>query len=145
MKKHMSTLFFLVGLLLVSCTNIPKPVSYGSDVCRYCSMTIVDKQHAAQFMTKKGKSFAFDATECMLNHVKELDRETIELFLVNDFNAPGEFVDATGATYLISKSIPSPMGEFLSAFSTAEDAKSAQAAYKGELFTWEELKERFGL
>ena len=96
-------------------------------------------------MTKKGKSFAFDATECMLNHMKELDSETIALFLVNDFNAPGEFVDAKGATYLISKNIPSPMGEFLSAFSTVEDARSAQTANEGELFTWEELKERFSL
>ncbi len=81
----------------------------------------------------------------MLNHMKELDSETIALYLVNDFNAPGEFIDAKDATYLISKNIPSPMGEYLSAFATAEDARSAQAANGGELFTWEELKERFGL
>jgi copper chaperone NosL len=108
-------------------------------------MTIVDKQHAAQFMTKKGKSFAFDATECMLNHMKELDSETLALFLVNDFNAPGKFVDATSATYLISKNIPSPMGEFLSAFALKEDAEIALEGNGGELFTWLELKQRFGL
>ena len=144
MKNRLIIFLFIAGLLS-SCTNTPKPVVYGSDGCHYCSMTIVDKQHAAQFMTKKGKSFAFDATECMLNHMKELDSETIALFLVNDFNAPGEFVDAKGATYLISKNIPSPMGEFLSAFSTVENARSAQTANEGELFTWEELKERFSL
>lgn len=144
MKKHIITLLVLAGMVM-SCTNTPKPVVYGSDGCHYCSMTIVDKQHAAQFMTKKGKTFSFDATECMLNHMKELDTETIELFLVNDFNAPGEFVDAKFATYLISKNIPSPMGEFLTAFANLEDAKSAHAANEGELFTWEELKARFNL
>ena len=144
MKNRLIILLFLGGLL-TSCTNTPKPIVYGSDGCHYCSMTIVDKQHAAQFMTKKGKSFAFDATECMLNHMKELDSETIALYLVNDFNAPSEFIDAKDATYLISKNIPSPMGEYLSAFATAEDARSAQAANEGELFAWEELKERFGL
>jgi len=106
-------------------------------------MTIVDKQHASQFMTKKGKTFSFDATECMLNHLKELDSETIELFLVNDYNAPGKFVDAKNATYLISRNIPSPMGEFLTAFASKQEAESAQKGNGGEVFTWEELKGRF--
>ncbi len=144
MRNQVVIILILAGIL-ASCTTTPKPVIYGSDGCHYCSMTIVDKQHAAQIMTKKGKSFAFDATECMLNHVKELDRETIALYMVNDFNAPGEFVDAKSATYLISKNIPSPMGEFLSAFATEEDARSVQAANEGELFTWVELKKRFKL
>lgn len=144
MKRHIITLVFLVGLL-TSCTYSPKPIVYGSDGCHYCSMTIVGKQHAAQFMTKKGKTFSFDAIECMLNHVKELDVETIEVFLVNDYNAPGEFIDATKATYLISKNIPSPMGEFLTAFSSLENAKTVQAEQLGDMFTWEKLKKRFGL
>lgn len=144
MMKQIITLLFIAGLL-VSCTNTPKPLVYGSDGCHFCSMTIVDKQHAAQFMTKKGKTFSFDATECMLNHIKELDIETIAIFLVNDYNAPEEFVDATKATYLISKRIPSPMGEFITAFATLEDAKTVQAEQLGDLFTWEKLKKRFDL
>jgi len=140
----MITLLFLVGLL-AACTNSPKPVVYGSDSCYYCSMTIVGKQHAAQFMTKKGKTFSFDASECMLNHLKEVDMETIEVLLVNDYNDPGKFVDATKATYLISKNIPSPMGEFLTAFATLEEAKTVQAEQLGDMFTWEKLKKKFNL
>jgi len=136
---------FLVFLLLMSlgCNNTPKPITYGSDGCHFCSMTIVDKQHAAQFMTKKGRSYTFDASECMLNHMQEIDVTTIEVFLVSDYNAPGEMIDATKATYLISENIPSPMGEFLTAFSTKDDAESAQKGNGGELFTWEELQKRF--
>lgn len=130
-------------MILTSCKSTPKEIAYGSDGCHFCSMTIVDKQHAAQFMTQKGRSYVFDASECMLNHLKKIDPSTVAIFLVNDYNAPGETIDATKATYLVSKNIPSPMGEYLSAFASVEAAKKAQAENKGELFKWEELKTRF--
>tara|TARA_R110000744_G_scaffold73923_3_gene147761 strand:+ start:441 stop:764 length:324 start_codon:yes stop_codon:yes gene_type:complete len=106
-------------------------------------MTIVDKQHAAQFMTQKGRSYVFDASECMLNHLKEIDPSTVAVFLVNDYNAPGKMLDATQAIYLISKNIPSPMGEYLTAFASKEAAQKAQLTNDGELFNWAELKARF--
>lgn len=142
MKKYLALL--LISLLILSaCNNTPKPIAYGSDGCHFCSMTIVDKQHAAQFMTKKGRSYAFDASECMLNHLKEIDKATVATFLVNDYNTPGETIDATKATYLISKNIPSPMGAYLSAFANKEAAQYAQEKNGGELLTWEELQNRF--
>ncbi|WP_273565534.1 nitrous oxide reductase accessory protein NosL [Maribacter halichondriae] len=127
----------------IGCTVKPQPIVYGSDVCHFCSMTIVDQQHAAQFVTDKGKAFKFDASECMMNHLKEVDNFKGALFLVNDYEAPGELIDATKATFLISKGIPSPMGEFLTAFGTKEGAEMAQSGNGGDLFTWEELKSRF--
>lgn len=142
MKKY----FILITtfcLILTSCNSTPKEMAYGSDSCHFCSMTVVDKQHAAQFMTNKGRSYVFDASECMLNHLKEIDPSTVALYLVNDYNAPGKMIDATQATYLISKNIPSPMGEYLTAFASDEAALNAQLANKGELYTWAELKERF--
>jgi len=138
-----TSVFVFIVIILSGCTNTPKPIAYGSDGCHFCSMTIVDKQHAAQFMTKKGRSYAFDASECMLNHLKEIDKSTVAQFLVNDYNAPGEVVDAKKATYLISKNIPSPMGEFLTAFATLEEAEYAQKGNQGELYTWSELLGRF--
>ncbi len=142
MKK--SGIFLMVLLfVLLGCTNTPKPITYGSDGCHFCSMTIVDKQHAAQFITKKGRTYSFDASECMLNHLKEIDQSTVAQFLVNDYNTPGETVDATKATYLISENIPSPMGEFLTAFATREEAEYAQKGNQGELYTWNQILKRF--
>lgn len=141
MKKY---LIVTVAIFIVwGCSVSPKTIDYGSDGCHFCSMTIVDKQHAAQLVTKKGKAFKFDATECMMNHLKEVDSETVALFLVNDYNAPGEIIDATRATYLISENIPSPMGEYLSAFVDKESAQYAQEINEGELLTWQELQIRF--
>jgi copper chaperone NosL len=65
--------------------------------------------------------------------------------LVNDYDRPGELIDATEATYLISDRIPSPMGEFLTAFRTEQAAVEALMTYEGDLLTWEQLKLRFQL
>ncbi len=137
---------YIICLLLIggtSCNIGPAPINYGSDGCVYCSMTIVDKQHAAQYVTHKGKVFKFDAAECMMNYLKEIDKTTVALFLVNDYDAPGELINATEATYLISKNIPSPMGEFLTAFKSKEVAERIHADNEGVLLTWVELQERF--
>jgi copper chaperone NosL len=138
--------FIFVSLILfifASCELSPKPINYGSDGCHFCSMTIVDKQHAAQIVTKKGKAFKFDAVECMVNHLKDLDMASVELYLVNDFQAPGELINAENATFLISKEIPSPMGEYLSAFNSRVEAENIEAENNGKLYSWEELLTRF--
>ena len=142
----MKVSYIIVVLLIIglsSCNIAPAPINYGSDGCQYCSMTIVDKQHAAQFVTQKGKVFKFDAAECMMNYLKEIDKTTVALFLVNDYEAPGELINATEATYLICKNIPSPMGEFLTAFKSREVAERVHAANQGVLLSWAELQERF--
>lgn len=134
---------FTILCLIVGCSVGPKPIDYGHVGCHYCSMTIVDKQHAAQLITKKGKVFNFDAIECMMNHLKDEDESTMALFMVNDFDQPGELVDATKANYLISENIPSPMGAFLSAFSEEEAAQFALDINGGKLLTWNQLKQEY--
>ncbi len=137
-------LFVAIALLVVvSCEVSPKPIDYGSDGCHFCSMTIVDRQHAAEIVTKKGKAFKFDAVECMMNHLKDIDVSTVELFLVNDYLVPGELIDAKKTTFLISKDIPSPMGEYLSAFQSRVEAENIETENNGKLYSWEELLTRF--
>lgn len=134
--------FLVVVLILLShmaCEVKPQPIAYGSDTCHFCTMTIVDRQHAAEFITQKGKGFKFDATECMLNHLKEIDTSDVGLYLVNNYNIPGELIDATQATFLISPGIPSPMGANITAFQNPAEANIAQRIHKGDLLSWEQL------
>ncbi len=142
MKPSISIFLVLLGCMY-GCSIGPKPIDYGHVGCHYCSMTIVDKQHAAQMVTKKGKVYNFDAVECMMNQLKEFDENEVALFLANDFDRPGELTDATNATYLISENIPSPMGAFLSAFSEEQAAKNTLDANGGELLNWNELKKQY--
>ena len=142
--KTLKTLTTLVVLgLLWSCNISPKPIEYGQDACHFCKMTIVDKIHAAEVVTTKGKVYKFDATECMIHFMDEFDTSTIALYLSNNFTNPEELIDATQATFLISKNVPSPMGAFLSAFKNKEDALKLQAEKDGEVYSWESLLKKF--
>jgi len=136
----------LVGIVLlvlsVSCKVAPETISYGKDQCSFCVMNIVDKTHSAQYVTKKGKQFKFDAIECMVNDLSEKSENDLAFILVADYGDPGEMIDAQTATYLISKEIKSPMGAYLSALSTSQKADELQQKHTGNTFTWETLKQQ---
>lgn len=137
--KKLVVLLFLVNLIL-SCSIEPSKIEYGKDACHYCKMTIVEKTHAAQIVTKKGKPFKYDAIECMLNDLKERDSDEIELFLVTDYLSPTTLTDAKSATYLISPDIQSPMGANLSAFAKKEEAEKFVKTQNDQLFDWQEIQ-----
>lgn len=129
----------IVTSVLIACNAKPKAIEYGVDGCHFCKMTIVDKLHAAEIVTKKGKVYKFDATECMINFMGEFDTSAIALYLSNNYTEPEVLIDATQATFLISENIPSPMGAFLSAFKNKADAINVQEEKDGNLYTWKEL------
>lgn len=128
--------FISISTLVVSCKPKVQKIEYGTDVCHYCKMTIVEKTHAAEVVTKKGRAQKYDAIECMLNEMKEEGSDKIALFLVTDYTKPTVLVDATKATFLISKEIKSPMGANLSAFSNKKDGEK----YTGNIYDWEGIK-----
>ena len=136
-----NALFLLTWLLLSGCKPTPKPIEYGADVCEFCKMTIVDPQHGAEVVTKKGRVYKFDAIECMVNYLAQQGPESFALFLTNNYMQPGALTDATTATYLISRGVPSPMGAFLSGFANETDARTVQTDKGGELFSWIQLQE----
>lgn len=134
-------IYMLIATLLlsVSCEVKPKEISYGEASCDFCRMTIVENQHAAQLVTNKGKVFNFDAAECMIHYLDEIDQNTIGLLLVSDYNNPGILIEVESATFIISKAIPSPMGANLSAFSDVKDAEKILGEKGGNLYDWRSL------
>lgn len=133
----------LITLLFSACNVSPQQIQYGTDGCHYCNMTIVDHQHASQLVTTKGKAYKYDAVECMIHSLQDEMKDTeIALYLVADFNQPGELMDAKMASYLISDKISSPMGANLSAFEDEKSAAEAKDKFTGELFSWEEIQNR---
>jgi len=144
MKTTLLKSFISVVLLvlIISCKVEPQPIEYGKDQCSFCKMNVVDKTHASQYVTKKGKQFKFDAIECMIHDLSEKNEENISLFLVANYGNPGEMIDAKTATFLISKEIKSPMGANLSAFSSKNKAEEFQQKHGGKNYTWETLKQK---
>ena len=134
--------YLIIALLLIlySCNVSPQPIDYGNDGCYFCKMTIVDKIHAAEIVTNKGKVYKFDASECMINFKNEFeDSAEIKLYLTNQYSEPEVLIDATKATFLISENVPSPMGAFLTAFKSQTDAEKVQTEKGGELYSWDQL------
>ena len=133
----------LVMGVMFGCSSGPQPINYGQDACVFCKMTIVDKKHAAQLVTKTGKAFKYDAIECMLNDLKEWDHPEVRYVLVADYANPGSLTDASNAAYLISEEIPSPMGEFITAFESPAKRTEIMKVANGQAFSWYELKTVF--
>ena len=145
MKKTVKTFITLLGvmMLITSCNVEPKEIQYGNDHCYHCDMTVVDKAHSAEYVTKKGKAFVFDAVECLVMKInQDKNEEKMAFVLVADFDNPGTLVDASTATYLVSEQIKSPMGANLSAFSDKTKAEEVMAEHGGDLFTWKEIKQK---
>ncbi|WP_308993151.1 nitrous oxide reductase accessory protein NosL [Mariniflexile litorale] len=141
MQKLKQFSFMTFILALTSCNTGPQAIDYGNEGCHFCKMTIVDKVHAAEIVTKKGKVYKFDASECMIHFIQGFDTSEIKRYLSNNYTEPETLIDATKATFLISKNIPSPMGAFLSAFKTDKEAQKFQTEKGGSLYSWNQLLE----
>ena len=139
--KSIFILSVITLLTISSCAIEQEEINYGKDGCHFCKMTIVDNQHAAELVTAKGKVTKYDAIECLINDLKKRDSTNIGLLLINDYSNPGDLISAESATFLISKGVPSPMGAFLSGFSSKEDAESIHAEKGGELYNWQAVKQ----
>jgi copper chaperone NosL len=139
-KYSINIIFCLALATFISCSAQPEPINYGHDECSYCKMTIVDKAHSAQMVTKKGKQYKFDAIECMARNVHE-DHKLAEKsnLLVADYINPGTMLNAEKATYIISPKIKSPMGANLSAVADVKTAKKIIKEKGGEIYTWKPL------
>ncbi len=141
MKKGI--VFLIMLNLIFACSIEPSKIEYGKDACHFCKMTIVEKTHAAQIVTKKGKPFKYDAIECLLNDLYNRNIDEIELFLVTDYLNPTVIIDAKTAIYLISPAIKSPMGANLSAFLSNEDAEKFVKTNVDKTLNWKEIQARW--
>ncbi len=136
------SMLLLLLMTINSCSVQPEPIQYGHDECSYCKMTIVDKAHSAQLVTKKGKQYKYDAVECLVWNINEFP-EIAEnsILLVADYQNPGNMLSAGQASYIISTGIKSPMGANLSAVEDEQKVDSLLQYFKGNKYKWEQLLE----
>ena len=130
----------LVTILLAGCQVEPKPIAYGAANCSHCNMTVADNRYGAELVNKNGKAFFFDSAECLMAFVNEQPErgEKAAYLLVTDFTKPNELIDARSALYLQAKTLPSPMGMYLTAVGEQDAAVKIQQEYGGRLLTWKE-------
>ncbi len=134
--------FFTVALFtLIGCKPKVKPIEYGHQACDYCRMSIVDERYAAQLQTSKGKTYSFDALECLINYKHENEETAYQQELVTDYNTPKKLIPAEGAYIVRSKKLPSPMGAYLTAVPTKSEAEKLVEINGGQIFTYPQVAE----
>ena len=140
------TLVYLVFMFLFqTCAVEPEPISYGIDHCDFCRMKIMDARYGAEIVTQKGKTFKFDAIECLINYKKrnEIEESTLAWTMITDYTNPSQLVNASDCYYLRAKSLPSPMGMSLTGLTDQKTAMEIQKEHKGEIYDWKELNNEF--
>lgn len=126
--------YFLFSLLIIiSCLPFKKdPGKWkpGDYSCANCKMSIIDFKFKSAIITEKGKVIPFDSIECLLIW-KTKSNSLLNRAFVSDFLST-KWIPASDAFVLKSPKRPSPMGGFLSAYSSYEDALMLQKSLNGE-------------
>jgi copper chaperone NosL len=126
-------------VFMVGCARGPQTISYGTDACEFCSMTISDDRYGAAIVTSKGRTHKFDSVECMLRSVmegEELAGTRVGSWYATSYPTRAKLVDATAVVFLVSPNLPSPMGAGVTAFSARQDAERMQQEKGGEVMDW---------
>jgi len=138
MKKIIGTKIFVcfLTLLMYACNpSGPEPIIFGKDQCHYCKMTIANPNYGAELITDKGRILKYDATECMVNHMKEESPAYMDLFAIA-FDNPKQLYKVDSLSFVISPDFRSPMGANLAAFSKMDEIETK---YQEQLISWEQV------
>jgi len=110
----------------------------GRPTCDYCQMIITEKEYGGRIKTVKGKTWIFDATECMAAFVIKAMVKPVEIQSLwsMHFSQPGRMLNAKTACYLQSNSMLSPMAINLSAHQSKAEADRIRQEHPGELLNW---------
>lgn len=143
MKEKLILITFSALLFnLTACEPKPQEINYGGEQCEYCRMMITEQEFGSQVLNHQGRSFKFDSVECMAAYdITTDDPENIHSLWVPDFLNRDEWIEASSAIYLHSETLRSPMGLYLSAYSSNESAQSMKEDYGGEIVDYDQVRQ----
>jgi copper chaperone NosL len=120
----------------------PAPIIYGTDLCDYCDMTIVDRAFGTELVTRKGKVLKFDSIECLAAVEVEGKIDTTQLHsrCLTDFANPDSLLNLNDAIVVATDRQKSPMGIGLVAVSDQQRASRLMADKGGRIVNWDETK-----
>lgn len=135
------------GLLAVACSGgrplSPPTIHYGHDLCTYCNMIISDERFAAALVVehRPDEPALFDDIACLLELSQGRPEQAQVIRWVHDF-ATGSWLDVSGAAFLVSRQLHTPMASGVAAFASLQDAEAARERLGGEVTTYAQLLSR---
>lgn len=134
-----------LGILLISCSIKPEPLKYGTDSCHSCKMILMDKKFGGEVVTKKGKVYVFDDTNCMVSFLNSdaLEGEAIAYKLIVDYAQAEKLIPVEHTFYLKSDTIRSPMNSGIAAFESEATMNEYKKKWRAIYLGWGELKTEF--
>jgi copper chaperone NosL len=142
LTNHTKVVAIIFALFfMASCSpNGPEPIAFNKDACDFCKMSISEASFAAQLITSKGRVYKFDDINCMRNYAKSNPEVVVKNYYVAATGSNNTLVDATGAWFVKSDEIKSPMGGNTLAFQQQEQANNYARQSKGSLMAWDDVK-----
>jgi copper chaperone NosL len=126
----------VAALFLSACAAAPEAVHWGVEECAQCQMVISDDRYAAQVVDQRGKTYKFDAIECMTAFLNSDSLAAADIHSVWVADGREAWVRAEDAHFVHSETIRSPMGAGLTAHATADAARQLHAEVGGEILAW---------
>jgi copper chaperone NosL len=132
----------VLASLLAACAKGPDALHWGVEECAYCQMLIGDARYAGQVVDRRGRTYKFDALECMAAFVAGGELAAADIHSAWIANGPDAWTPVEEATFLHSEQVRSPMGGGYVAFPAVDEALRLQSELGGELLSWQELLTR---
>jgi copper chaperone NosL len=139
---RLALLLLLPALLVSACAPGPDALHWGMEECAHCQMVIGDERFAAQAVDRRGKTYKFDAIECMAAFVDGGAVAAADIHSLWIADGPDSWTRVEDAAFLHSENMRSPMGGGYTAHATTEAARRLQAEVGGELLTWQDVRSR---
>jgi copper chaperone NosL len=140
--RFVRSMALVLALLVTACGVGPRALHYGQEECAHCRMIIGDARYAAQLVTAKGASRAFDDTACLLaflRHNAEAADGVRGVWLA-DFDQEGGWVDADAAWLVRAAALRTPMSGGLAAHASEAAAHALARDVGGTVMRWADVR-----
>lgn len=132
----------VVMALLAGCGGPPPtgpvPITYGEDTCDICRMIISEAPFAAEARFAGGKVEKYDDVGCLAERLSRGGEAPLGMWVAD--HATSGWIAAEKAHYVLSETLPTPMGSGVAAFTDRAAAEQFAPKNRGKLIGFEDVR-----
>lgn len=116
----------------------PVPIAYGEDPCDICRMIISEARYAAEARFPGGKVEKYDDVGCLAERLARGGEAPIGMWVAD--HATSAWIPAEQAYFVLSETLPTPMGSGVAAFTARASAEEFAPKNRGRLIAFDEVR-----